>query len=319
MGVLPRLRAAATHATSLAFVTASGRRVGAMGLGRPNGDDVEVPRADLATILHDAARDDVEFRFDESVVGLRQDAGGVDVTFDHSAPRRFDLVVGTDGLHSAVRGLAFGPDAQFVRHLGLYVATLPLDRPATDPTTVVMHNTPGRSVSVHPVRGNALAAFIFRGPAVPGLGPHDIDRHRRIVLDTYAVGGWELPDLLERVRTADDLYFDSVSQVRLPTWSRGRVALLGDSASCVSLFGDGSSLAMTGAVTLAEALAATPDDHAAAFRAYETRHRVQVTPRQRGHRLASALIVPGTRGGIAARNLGARLFSRVPVPELDRA
>jgi 2-polyprenyl-6-methoxyphenol hydroxylase-like FAD-dependent oxidoreductase len=228
-------------------------------------------------------------------------------------------VVGTDGLHSAVRGLVFGPDAEFVRHLGLYVATLPLDRPATDPTTVVMHNTPGRSASVHPVRGNALAAFIFRSPAVPGLGHHDTERHRQIVLDAYAGGGWQLPDLLDRVRTADDLYFDSVSQVRLPTWSRGRVALLGDSASCVSLFGDGSSLAMTGAATLAEALAATPDDHAAAFHAYEARHRALVTPRQRSHVLASALLVPGTRGGLAVRNLAARLFSRAPVPELDRA
>lgn len=317
MGILPRLREAATHATGLAFVTPSGRQIGPLRLGRPRGDEVEVPRADLATILSDAARDDAEFMFGDSITALRQDAGGVDVTFEHAAPRRFDLVVGTDGLHSTVRTLVFGPETGFIHHLGLYIATLPLGRPAANPTTILMYNAPGRSLTVHPVRGNAGAAFIFRGPAIPDLDHRDTDAHKRITLDAYADDGWqpsELPDLHDHLRAADDLYFDSVSQVRLPAWSRGRVTLLGDAASCVSLFGDGSSLAMIGATTLAETLAATPEDHTAAFRAYETRHRKAINPRQRGHALAAALLVPTTQTGITVRNLTTRLLPRVPAP-----
>lgn len=317
MGILPRLREAATHATGLVFVTASGRRIGPLRLGRPRGDEVEVPRDDLAAILGDAARADAEFMFGYSVTALRQDAGGVDVTFEHAAPRRFDLVVGTDGLHSTVRALVFGPETEFVRHLGLYVATLWLGRPAAEPTTILMYNAPGRSLTVHPVRGSAGAAFIFRGPARPGLDHRDVDAHKRIILDAYAGNSWQppvLPELLDRLRAADDLFFDSVSQVRLPAWSRGRVTLLGDAASCVSLFGDGSSLAMIGATTLAETLAATPEDHTAAFRAYETRHRKVSRPHQRGHVLAAALLVPATQAGITVRNLTARLLPRVPDP-----
>ncbi|MGH3604359.1 MAG: hypothetical protein ACRDQI_10090 [Pseudonocardiaceae bacterium] len=127
-------------------------------------------RADLAAILHEAARDDAEFPFNDSIPALRQDAGGVDVTFHRTSPRRFDLVLGVDGLHSAVRGLVFGPEADCVRHLGLYVATLPLGQPATDPDTVLVHNRPGRSLPVHPARGNRLRPV--RDLRQPVLSPH---------------------------------------------------------------------------------------------------------------------------------------------------
>ena len=313
MGVLARLRAAATQVPGLTFVTSAGHRIGPLALGRPRGDELEVPRADLATVLCDAARDDAEFLFDDSVTALHQDATGVDVTFDRAAPRRFDLVVGADGVHSVVRGLVFGPEAGYVRHLGLYLAALPLHRPATDPNAVVMYNTPGRAVAVHPVRGDAGAAFIFRGPAIPGLDHRDAGCHKQVVLDAYRDGDWALPDvpdLLDRLRAAPEVYFHSVSQVRLPAWSQGRVALLGDAAASVSLFGDGSSLAIVGARTLAEAIAATPGDHRTAFHAYEKQHRALANSKHRGYHAAGALLVPATHTGITVRNLAARLFPR---------
>ncbi|MDQ0731063.1 FAD-dependent monooxygenase [Arthrobacter sp. B1I2] len=311
MGILPRLQAAATQAPGLTFVTQSGHRIGPLRLGRPRGDDVEVPRADLAAILCEAAADGTEFLFGDSITALHQDDGGVDVTFEHSAPRRFHLVVGADGLHSTVRGLAFGPEADYVRPLGLYIATLSLGQPAADPTTVLMYNQPGLSLTIHPVRGTAGAGFIFRGPKHPGAEYRDPEAQRRIVAGAYTRYVWpvpELPDLPDQVRGAQDLYFDAVSRVRLPGWSRGRVALLADAASCVSLFGDGSSLAMVGAATLAEELSAAPGDPALALRRYESRHRRAVNARQRGYRLGAAILVPATRAGLTARNLTARLL-----------
>jgi 2-polyprenyl-6-methoxyphenol hydroxylase-like FAD-dependent oxidoreductase len=314
MGVLPRLRQAATTVSGMAFVNASGRRVGRIPVGKADGTELEVPRADLAAVMYDAARDRAEFVFGDTVTALRQDAAGVDVTFATGAPRRFDLVVGADGLHSAVRRLAFGPASGYLRHLGMYVATLQLGYAADDPSTVLMYNLPGRSVSVHPVNGNAMAAFIFRSPAIAGLDNRDTAACKQIVLDAYRDGGWELPRLLDRVRAADDLYFDSVSRVRLPSWSAGRIALLGDAASCMSLFGNGSSLALAGAATLARALGDAPDDYAAAFRAYEAEHRVRVRPTQHGRLIAGALLVPATRVGITARDLAVRALARSPAP-----
>jgi 2-polyprenyl-6-methoxyphenol hydroxylase-like FAD-dependent oxidoreductase len=312
MGVMPRLRQAGTQVRTLSFLSARGRRTGRINMAALRraaaSREVELPRGELAAALYGASRDDAEFVFCDSIATLHPDQGGVDVTFRRSAPRRFDLVIGADGLHSAVRRLAFGPEADYVRHLGLYVATMPLGRFAVDPHDVLMYNTPGQAVSVHPASGQALAAFIFRYPQVAGFDHRDTAQHKRLLAKVYAGGGWRIPELLDQAAATEELYLDSVSQVRLDRWSRGRIALLGDAASCVSLFGEGSSLAMAGAATLADALADRPADYQAAFGAYEARHRVLVEPKQRGVAQASALIVPATRGGIAVRNLATRLW-----------
>ncbi|HEU4946587.1 MAG TPA: FAD-dependent monooxygenase [Kribbella sp.] len=312
MGVLARLRQAGTEVTDLSFVNAGGRRVGRVNLRalqRASGSrEVELPRGDLAAILHEASRESAEVIFNDSIAALKQDEHGVDVTFEVARPRRFDLVIGADGLHSAVRRLVFGPESDFVRHQGIYVATMPLGGPVDHPREVLMYNTPGAAVSVHPGSGSPLVAFLFRSPAVRDFDHRDLEQHKRLLAEAFANGSWKVPELLDRVRTADDLYFDSVSQVRLSHWSHGRVALLGDAASCISLFGEGSSLAMAGAFTLAEELAASPDDPESAFRRYETAHRTLVQPKQRNSALAAALMVPATQAGIHTRNLATRLW-----------
>jgi 2-polyprenyl-6-methoxyphenol hydroxylase-like FAD-dependent oxidoreductase len=311
MGLLPQLRAADSGVRSLRFVTASGRTAGRLSLQAVQasaGDrEPEVPRAELATMLLGASRDSAEFLWDDTITALSQDAGGVDVTFDRAPPRRFDLVIGADGLHSAVRRLAFGPEAGFARHMGIYIATLPVAAPAGSDREVSVYNAPGRMVSVHPSRGRAVAAFMFRSPALPGFDHRDTALHKRLVTTTFAGDSWRVPGLLADVRAAGDLYFDSVSRVRLPRWHNGRIAVVGDAASCLSLFGDGCTLAIAGADTLAAELAAARTDHEAAFGRYESRHRTLVDPRLRNFGAAAALIIPATRPGIAARNLATRL------------
>src|SRR6266540_1571447 len=201
MGVVDALRVAATQATGIRFVDSSGRLSRRM--SRPSRrsaagtPEIEVPRADLARVLCAAAGDDAEFVYDDTITRLDQDPGGVDVTFESGPARRFGLVVGADGLHSAVRLLAFGPERDFVRHLGVYVATTPLGEPPEEPHDVLLHNTPGRLVAIHPVRGEAGVAFIFRHPAVPGFDHRDLAQHRRILAGAYAgERGWRVPELL---------------------------------------------------------------------------------------------------------------------------
>jgi len=302
MGVVPRLRAAATTATRIRLLGADGRQLATVGMPSAKGNEVEIPRNDLANILYEAARDDAEFLFDDTITALRQDEHGVDVTFDRATPRRFDFVVGADGLHSAVRRLAFGPERDFVRPTGIYVATTSFGEPLDHPEDVVMYNAPGRLVALHPSRGQGGVAFIFRAE-VPGFDYRDLDQHKRIVTEAYTGLGWRVPALLERFQAAEDVFFDAVSVVDLPSWSTGRIALVGDAASCVSLLGDGSSLAIAGAHTLATALSAD-----GAFARYEAEHRGRVRPKQRAVTLAAAVLVPKTRLGLASRNLVARVW-----------
>lgn len=312
MGVMPQLEEVATRVQTLSFVDERGRRKARLDI-RPRdrasgGREVEVPRSDLARVLLAAGSQQAEFVFDESIAALRQDAGGVDVRLASGVERRFDLVVGSDGMHSAVRRLAFGPEDDFMRYLGLFVGTLALGVPLNDPTEVVMYNAPGRSASVHPANGKPLAAFIFRSPERNDFDYRDPAQHKRMIAEAYTGDGWRVPELLEQVRDTDDLYFDAVSQVRIPKWSSGRVVLLGDAASSVSLFGEGSSLAMIGAASLADALAEHPDP-TVALRRFEAEHRPRVLAKQRLGARASRLIVPATRPGLALRNASARLGS----------
>ena len=119
-----------------------------------------------------------------------------------------------------------------------------------------------------------------------------------------------MPEFLAAYLAATDTYFDAVSRVRMSTWSTGLVTLLGDAASCISLFGEGSSSAIQGAATLADALDATPRDVPAALTRYEAQHRRVTMRGQRVAPIAAHLLVPTSRTGIAIRNAALRLTSR---------
>ncbi|MGW7534850.1 FAD-dependent oxidoreductase [Amycolatopsis sp. NPDC054798] len=311
MGILPQLRGLATRTRSLTLLDPGGRRILQLPLSSDEAPAVEVTRADLSEVLHQSARPAAEFLFDDTVTALDQDGSGVDVTFRRSAPRRFDLVVGADGMHSAVRRLVFGPERQFVRDLGLYGATVPLAPDAVeDPSEMTMLTVPNRMLVVHPSRTTPLAIFTFRAAQ---NAPHDrknLALHKQTVADAYADVRWRAPELVAAYLDHPAPFFDPLTTVRMPSWSRGRVVLLGDAAGATALLGDGSSLAMAGAYALAEELAAHPGDHASAFAAYESRLRQEVGPRQRRVGLVSRLMVPRTRPGLAVRNTVARAVGR---------
>jgi 2-polyprenyl-6-methoxyphenol hydroxylase-like FAD-dependent oxidoreductase len=307
MGILPQLREVATQATSLSLLDGGGRRILRVPLTSERSPSVELTRSDLSSVLHRAAADDAEFLFGDTVTAIQQDEFGVDVTFRRAAPRRFDLVIGADGVHSTVRRLVFGPAERFTRALGIYGATVPLDPGMLDdPHEVLMLNTPGRLLTVHPSRGTPLATFTFRGAPIAGYDRHDTAHHRRIVAEAYAEVGWRASEVVDAYRDHPAPFFDPLSNVRMDTWSRGRVALLGDAASAVALLGDGSSMAMAGARTLARALTDHPGDHAHAFRGYEARQRREVDSRHRRTPLVASLMVPRSRRGLAVRNTIAR-------------
>jgi 2-polyprenyl-6-methoxyphenol hydroxylase-like FAD-dependent oxidoreductase len=306
MNLTPKLLGARTHVSSITLLDQDGRQAARIDIESIRSSiapkDIEVPRGDLATILHDACRTTAEFVFGESITSLVQNGAGVDVEFRRSRPRRFDLVIGADGLHSIVRRLAFGPEQEFVHYAGLYVATLPLPQALHSGPEMMMLNAPGRCVAIHPCRDSPLALFIFWHPELGTFDHFDVSQHKRILETAFGDLAWKVPAILDAVRTTDELYFDTVSKVAVPNWARDRVALLGDASSCVSLFGDGSTLAIAGAHTLATALAENPSDHQAAFRHYQLRHNKLVKPRQKNVSTVASVLVPKTNLGISLRN-----------------
>jgi 2-polyprenyl-6-methoxyphenol hydroxylase-like FAD-dependent oxidoreductase len=283
MGVMDDIRQAHTGAQGMYVVNSAGKRLLSMGADAMNGSggliaEIEILRGDLVHILHEATRNDVEYIFDDSITSLTEDDHGVHVTFERSAPRAFDLVVGADGLHSNVRRLAFGDEPNFARDLGCYVAIFSAANDYGLDGWELMYNIPGnrraagKSVLLYPVRHNTevRAMFFFTAPNVR-FDRHDMSQQQRLVVQAFANEGWEVPRLLDAMRTSPEFYCDQVALVQMDRWSHGRVVLLGDAAYCPSpMSGMGTSLALVGAYVLAGELAATAGDgYTAAFASYQ--------------------------------------------------
>ena len=306
MGLMNRIRAGATDLVGMRFV--SGRdhelaRIDLKAMQATGGSlEVEVPRGDLAAILHDVTSEDVEYTFGDTVVSIDQDSDGVDVTFERGAPQRFDLVIGADGLHSSVRRLAFGPDAGFVQFKHHYFAVATVESAAGENRWVSFYNEPGKAAATYrPGNYPAKAHFAFYRRQPLDYDYRNIDQQRRIVHETFAGMGWHVAELLAGSDAASDFYFDALSQVHMPAWSTGRVVLVGDAAYCASpAAGAGATLSMVGAYRLAGELKYPAAHPQAAFRRYEAGLRPLVSKKQAG--LFTSLMVPKSRAGIWARN-----------------
>ncbi|THA34051.1 FAD-dependent oxidoreductase [Streptomyces sp. A1277] len=318
MGILPRLRDAHIDSRRCAFRNADGSEVASLTpravAGGVEGQELEVRRGDLAAILYALVRDDVEFLFGDSIDTLVESGQGVDVTFHSGQRRTFDLVIGADGMHSRTRESLFGPEEQFHRYLGYCFAIFTMPNTFGLSHEVVVWNTPGKAAALYAVGDDdELHAFLnFHQPEPPFDALRNPDAQRDLVAATFAGAGWEVPGMVNAMRDADDLFFDTAGQIRMPHWSSGRVALVGDAAYAPSfLTGQGSSLALAGAYMLANALA-TNRDHTAAFAAYEHGMREFVAMNQALVDTGAATLFPTTARALEQRNT--RLRSLVTMP-----
>jgi 2-polyprenyl-6-methoxyphenol hydroxylase-like FAD-dependent oxidoreductase len=272
-------------------------------------------RSDLAATIYSAVEGKVETVFGDGIASIEEAADRVHVGFDHAAPRDFDLVIGADGLHSRVRSLTFGQEAGFERFLGYHVAAFELTgyRPR-DELTYVSQALAGRQVSRFSKRDDrTLFMFCYREKK-PAPVPEDDAGRRAALRREFADMKWEVPAVLDAMDDVENIYFDRVSQIEMPRWTKGRAALIGDAAACVSLLaGEGCGLAMTEAYVLAGEIGRAGNDHAAAFAGYEERMRPFLAAKQATARKFASSFVPGTDFGVAFRNWMMRLMVIPPV------
>ncbi|MFI5611053.1 FAD-dependent monooxygenase [Amycolatopsis sp. NPDC051903] len=272
--------------------------------------ELEVFRGDLARILYDRTKDYTEYVFGDRVTSLTETADGVEVTFRHGAPRRFDLVVGADGVHSGVRTAAFGAESRFRTDLGYHVAGFTAPNHLGLDHSGLIYSEPGRSAMIYSSRDaeTVNVGLFFRGDP-RGYGRPDLQRQQEILADAYAGAGWELPRLLGAVPAAPDLYFDSIGQIKLAKWSKGRVVLLGDAAWCAGPGGSGTGLAMMGAQILAGELAAASGDHVRAFANYEQRLRKPAHVGYKNGSGSGGFLAPATEKNVRSRNRMYRMLA----------
>ncbi|MFY9602910.1 MAG: FAD-binding domain [Pseudolabrys sp.] len=320
MGVANDINRIGYHMREMRIVDDRGQRVTGFGTKvfreLTNGRYVTLGRSDLSRLLFEKAKDTTEVIFDDEIVGLQEQAECVRVQFKRSGERRFDLVIGADGLHSDVRSLAFGPQYQFEKQLGYVVAAFEVRgyRPR-DEDVYLMYGQPGRMVGRFTLH-NDRTLFLFVFAANSGSLPATLDLQKAMLRERYGDGEWECPRILDQLDRTHELYFDRVSLIKMESWSRGRVALVGDAAFCVSLVaGQGSALAMISAYVLAGELANAGGRHEQAFDKYEAFLRAYINTKQRGAERFAAVFAPKTRWGLWFRDQVIKTFA---IPGLAR-
>ncbi len=316
MGVLPAIEARVTGMDRMILYQPGKRRPVVADLTKvftaTSDRHVEIMRDDLSEIYYDATRTDVEYVFGDSITSIGEDGT---VSFEHGAPRRFDLVAGADGLHSNVRRLVFGDESAYSTFVGAYLAVASVPKDVGVPGEAVMYNDPGRGVGVYggPATEDGRLVFLFRADRPLDYHHRDVERQQALLRQTFAGMHPQVDRWLTELDRTPAFYFDSITQLRMDTWSRGRVTLVGDAGYCPGpAVGGSTSLAVVGAYVLAGELAAAGGDHERAFPAYE-REMAQLVADSRRFALGAAkFLVPRTRFGVWALRSAARLISTLP-------
>ena len=316
MGLLPRLRELSYRVEEARYLDAAGRPRARLSFERfartVSGRLLSILRPDLESALRESLPAGVDLRFATSPASLENDADGVRVTLTNGETLDADLLVGADGIHSAVRGMVFGEERDFLRYLGFHTAAWTCHDPALRDRLgdrFCLTDTVDRQIGLYGLRDGRIATFAVHRAADPAL-PAD---PRAAVRAEYGSLGWVVPDVLDRCPPAAAIYYDQVAQIELPHWHRDRVVLAGDACHAVSLLaGQGASLGIAGAYVLAEELhRAGP----AGLDRYERRWRPVVAEKQRTARNSARWFLPRSAMEVRVRRT---MLALSRLPGIDR-
>jgi 2-polyprenyl-6-methoxyphenol hydroxylase-like FAD-dependent oxidoreductase len=319
MGLITRIRELGYQIKEVRFVNEKGKKSGGfytdVFVRMTNGRFTSLRRSDVSSTIFSLTEGKIETIFGDSISGLEESEEKVRINFDHAQPRDVDLVVGADGLHSRVRSLVFGEE-QFEKSLGYYVAAFEVDgyRPR-DELVYVSYGLPGRQISRFSMRDDkTLFLIVFRNGYLAGDRPANLVGRKTLLFSMFADAGWECRQIMKAMEQVDDIYFDSVSQIRMDRWSKGRTVLIGDAAACVSLLaGEGTGLAMAEAYVLAGELNNCDGDHREAFDNYQSLMMPFLKQKQDSAAKFASSFAPATTLGITFRNLITKLMDIPPV------
>jgi 2-polyprenyl-6-methoxyphenol hydroxylase-like FAD-dependent oxidoreductase len=314
-GLLPAIKAIAYDIEEAVLVDERGRRRAKVQPRQfTDGPLLDVMRPDLERVLRESLQAGVDLRFATNVTAVTDVGDAARVTLDDGANLYADLVVGADGLHSTVRRLIFGDEAQFLCHLGFHTAAYTFeDRETHDAVAgrFYLTDTVDRQMGLYALRDDHVAVFAVHRTADPAV-PGDT---RAALQQAYAGMGWLVPKALDLCPGPANIYYDQVAQVVMPRWSKGRIVLVGDACYAVSLIaGQGASLGMAGSYVLADQLASAPTTDQA-LAGYERLWRPVVEEKQKVGRSAARWFLPDSMWQLRARRV---LLHAARLPLMDR-
>jgi len=314
MGILDQLKKDRLSVELVEFKNADDSTEGSIRLKNDDAplpdDDIEIERDKFAAILLDDLKNSVDFMFGNSITALNETPDAIEVTFKDGAQRAFHLVIGCDGVHSAVRRIWFGHEAEYSYFLKGYFSITIVNKLLIDEKTMQMYNVPDKAVTLNAYNRKTDVIFCFYSEKEIPYDYRNLEQQRRLILEQFAGQSWRVPELLEEVQDSGKFYFDKFCQIRMPSWTKGRVALVGDAGYCASpAAGMGASLSMSGAAALANALQAHNGDFERAFGDYNKNLRPFIEEVQATAELnVRETFIPRTEEAIRIRNTQAALF-----------
>ncbi len=267
-------------------------------------DDIEIERDQFVRILLNELKDDVEFIFENSITSLNETEDHIQVGFKNGPPRNFDLVIGCDGIHSAVRKIWFGHEKEYLHFLNAYFSISIADKLLISQKTMQMYNVPDRSIILNAYNNKTDIIFTFYSEKEIPYDYRDAGQQRKMILEHFSGLSWRTAELLEETERANNFYFDKFCQIKMPSWTKGRVALVGDAGYCASpAAGMGASLSIAGAAALAEAIRKRHGDFETAFQDYNNNLRPFIEKVQAAAEVnIKESFIPRTEEAIRKRN-----------------
>lgn len=245
--------------------------------------EYEIERDILLQLLYDAVKEDTTFRFGDSITSMKETSEYMEVGFRNGATQTYNLVFGCDGIHSTVRKLSFGEEALFSHFLNTYFSLSIVNKLLIPENTTQMYSEPGKTVMLNAYSGKTdICMAYFSEEEVP-YDYRNEQQMRTMTIDQFKDTSWRTPELLEEVQRSTGFYFDKLCQMKMPRWTKGRVALVGDAGYCASpAAGRGGSLAIDGAAALADAFEKCNGNYELAFQEYNETFRSFIEEVQAG-------------------------------------
>lgn len=308
MGLFEQIRSHTLRMELMEFKNAADITEGFMQLQKEGDpfpeDEFEIERDLLLQMQFDAVRNDVAFIFNDSITAIDETKDDLQVTFKSGMTGSFDLLFGCDGIHSTVRKIWFGKEAEYLHFLGQYFSITIVNKLLIKENTVQMYNVPDKAIMLNAYNNKTDIIFGFRMDTEIPYDYRNEEQQRQIIREQFEGLSWRATELLEEVNNSGNFYFDKLCQIKMPSWTKGRVALVGDAAYCASpAAGMGGSLAIDGAAALADAMRKHNGDFESAFREYNTGFRPFIEAiQEEAVKVGLASLVPRTEEDIRRRN-----------------
>ncbi|GAB3900042.1 FAD-dependent monooxygenase [Larkinella knui] len=314
MGIFEQLKANRLTVERIEFKNADDGTEGSIIVSNGNEDlpdeEIEIERDKFVRILFDTLKNEVDFIFNTSITALKETPDAIHVTCKDGSQEAFHLVFGCDGIHSAVRKIWFGHETDYSHFLKAYFSIIIVNKLLIKPKTMQLYGVPDKSMMLNAYNTKTDIIFCFNSEAEIPYHYRDEEQQRKIILDQFAGLGWRTAELLDEMQRSEKIYFDKFCQIKMPSWTKGRVALVGDAGYCASpAAGMGASLSMIGATAVADALQKHNGDFEVAFQEYNNSLRPFIEQVQATAEFnVRENFIPRTEEAIRRRNTQTRAF-----------